>query len=192
MSDTQKGESRVQLVWAKPIGRHEFRSLRKKLNVSATAFGRKLGAEIGRKAFSRSYIKHIEGGSMHAAPPIAEAFRRLQAKTRGLRDPKPVQQPRILVSRFNVPQEVRALIRPRKCRGHQRYHYFKTTTQVWCDPKSECKRAWRRRTRHQKTKEVRSKHTCPDGQCQGSSVRGSTSKSKNDQRALRAIHKRKK
>lgn len=127
--NTQKGEKRLQTTWIKPPTPRQFKQFRKQIGYSATAMGRALG-------ISRSYVKHIEGGSLPIRQRVARAFADLQARFAG----KPSQRDPVIISRFAMPAEVRLLAKPRKCRGHRRWHIFRTPYQIYCG--KECQKLW--------------------------------------------------
>jgi transcriptional regulator with XRE-family HTH domain len=132
--DTQRGDRRVRMLWLVPITPGKFKQFRKKLNESARVFGQRLG-------ISRSYVKKIEGGSLAPSRRVEEKFRELQSSIRGV----PVIHERVILSRFKIPDQVRLLSSPRRCRGHKRWMIFRTPQQVYCS--KECERLWRRENR---------------------------------------------
>lgn len=113
--------------------RQEIKQLRTDLNESATAFGKRFG-------YARSTIKTFEGGSKRPNQEFAKEFWKLRS-----------YMPRVttrVVTQCDLPPIWYLDVAPTQCRGHQDYHVFKTSHQVYCKLNNgECRRLWKRRER---------------------------------------------
>lgn len=142
-----KRENRSQWLWTRSLTQSEFRQYRARHGWSASQYGAELAHAIGRpKNYSRSTIKHIEGGSKPASPNILHAFNKLrQVKGEGKKTDA-LKPDRTVLSRYSIPGLVRLIARPRLCRGHRMPTIFRTPTQVYCGynqkERDECRKLW--------------------------------------------------
>lgn len=165
-----KRENRSQWLWTRSATQSEFRQYRARHGWSASQYGAELAHAIGRpKNYSRSTIKHIEGGSKPASPNILHAFNKLrQAKGEGKNTDTP-KSDRTVLSRYSIPGLVRLIARPRLCRGHRIPTIFRTPTQVYCGynqkERDQCRKLWisrqRRAAARRHKSRARSRHTPP-------------------------------
>jgi len=137
--DTQKGEEGVEALWLNGRMSREIRAWRDKVGWSATRLAKELNV-------SRSYVKHIESRKhpWSVRPRVELRLRELIATTKPrmqLSEPKP----RLLFSRFTIPNRVRLVTKVRRCRGHADWVIFGSANQVYCN--RECERIYRRRVR---------------------------------------------
>lgn len=149
-SDTQKEENRSQGLWITyptyPTS-NDFLSFRRRHNISAAALGTLLGGLTRDRAYSRSYIKHLEGGSMRITPKIASAFDVIRSDFKAA---APHTEKQItIISQFKLRAgEVHLNLRPRKCRGHQRACIM-SPTQIYCGTsirqRAECQKLWKKK-----------------------------------------------
>lgn len=136
----------------------QFKQLRADLGQSATQFGVTIGERARGKKYSRSYIKKLEGGSSKITVEILRAYHDLREATPSTK--KIInRQPRfvVLLSRYDVPEVIHAMMRPRKCRGH-RQAFFMQPTQVYCGrtdkERAACRKLYdaRKKRRHARKK----------------------------------------
>lgn len=107
----------------RPLTRRQIKSFRKRQGWSAY----ELGCELG--GLSRSYIKHLEGGSVRINERFAIRFRALRARVIG----KQIHDREILTS-YRLPRRIVIAAKPKRCDVCRWWFIPVTPRQKRCGP----------------------------------------------------------
>jgi len=136
------------------VTRGEVKRFRRAQGWSAARLGVELGNGIAGAQYSRSYIKHVEGGSLPLSRFFLERFANLRARVIG----EQVNAKQILM-RGKFPKRLVIATKPKRCDVCGWAFVASTPTQKRCGP--VCAQVARERTR-----------TKPQGLRRGQSVKG--------------------
>ncbi len=105
----------------------QVKMFRKRLGWSAYELGREMGG------YSRSYIKHIEGGSLKPSARFYARFQRLAGKIH-----KEDLRNKVIQTRFRLPRVFEISVKPRRCPGCRKWYIWNHPNRKYCD--AECRR----------------------------------------------------
>lgn len=129
----------TQIVLPRNLNGKTVKAWRTEKKMSADNLAQRLGC-------SRSYVKHIEGGSLAASQKFIAKFNALRAELNGHEpEPEPVR-PRTVKSAFELPKSFEILARAVRCKGCRKW-FIPVTPNQKMHTRAACRRLARRRDR---------------------------------------------